>query len=280
MQSSDPSLPDSDPDSDADDSDSNEPLLPLLHPHTPHSASPGTPACPVKRGREGSGVAAASNSLGHPGRSSRWQAGVLDCLPGQSRLLARYVGHCNMQTDIKEVVFLGQGDQLVAAGSDDGRVFIYDAASGTPLCCLEADEDVANCVQGHPHDCVLATSGIESCVRLWGPGAAPDSYRGEGARQESGSAGLDAATKLARQISRNQERVQSRQMSTRNELHALAENPQLLQLLMSQLYGVGPQPRAAPGQQQGAGEATASDEDEDTGEGEEEGGHHVSCRVN
>ncbi len=65
----------------------------------------------------------------------------------------------------------------MAAGSDDGRVFIYDARGGAPIIALEADEDVANCVAPHPSLPVLATSGIESAVRLWspkGPAATPD----------------------------------------------------------------------------------------------------------
>jgi hypothetical protein len=40
------------------------------------------------------------------------------------------MGHCNVQTDIKEAVFLGEKDELVACGSDDGRVFIYRADTG------------------------------------------------------------------------------------------------------------------------------------------------------
>lgn len=39
-------------------------------------------------------------------------------------------GHCNVQTDIKEAVFLGGNDEMVASGSDDGLVFIYNSASG------------------------------------------------------------------------------------------------------------------------------------------------------
>lgn len=35
----------------------------------------------------------------------------------------------------------------MACGSDDGRVFMYDAANGQLLLSIEADEDVANCVQ-------------------------------------------------------------------------------------------------------------------------------------
>lgn len=66
---------------------------------------------------------------------------------------------------------------LFHAGSDDGRVFIFAAATGAPIIALEADEDVANCVAAHPSLPVLATSGIESVVRLWsptGPAACPD----------------------------------------------------------------------------------------------------------
>ena len=39
---------------------------------------------------------------------------------------------------------------------------------------LQADEDVANCVQPHPSLPVLATSGIENVVRLWRPGDAKE----------------------------------------------------------------------------------------------------------
>lgn len=37
-------------------------------------------------------------------------------VPEGRRLLQRYMGHCNIQTDIKEVTFLGDNDELVAAG--------------------------------------------------------------------------------------------------------------------------------------------------------------------
>lgn len=49
------------------------------------------------------------------------------------RYLQRFIGHCNIQTDIKEACFLGGNDELVAAGSDDGRVFIYNAETGYPV---------------------------------------------------------------------------------------------------------------------------------------------------
>lgn len=42
---------------------------------------------------------------------------------------------------------MGADDAIVACGSDDGHVFLYDAQSGALLRALQADEDVANCVQ-------------------------------------------------------------------------------------------------------------------------------------
>ena len=38
-------------------------------------------------------------------------------MPGAGRMLHRYIGACNVQTDIKEAVFLGANDELVAAGA-------------------------------------------------------------------------------------------------------------------------------------------------------------------
>jgi WD and tetratricopeptide repeat-containing protein 1 len=68
---------------------------------------------------------------------------------GPGRLLQRCVGHCNVQTDIKEAVFLGQDDALVACGSDDGYVFIYNAHTG---------------------GCTQTTDYILGCRDLWGVG--------------------------------------------------------------------------------------------------------------
>ena len=55
------------------------------------------------------------------------------------------------------------------AGSDDGRVYIWDARSGAIICALDADEDIVNSVAAHPTLPYLATSGIEDKVRIWGP---------------------------------------------------------------------------------------------------------------
>ena len=40
---------------------------------------------------------------------------------------------------------------------------------------LAADEEIANCVQGHPTQTALATSGIENDIRLWTPEVSSES---------------------------------------------------------------------------------------------------------
>ncbi|XP_066969854.1 WD and tetratricopeptide repeats protein 1-like isoform X4 [Macrobrachium rosenbergii] len=80
-----------------------------------------------------------------------------------------YCGHCNTTTDIKEAAFLGRDGQFIAAGSDDGNLFIWDRNTTNLVRVLPGDESIVNCVQPHPHTCLLATSGIESVVKLWAP---------------------------------------------------------------------------------------------------------------
>ncbi|XP_023936169.1 WD and tetratricopeptide repeats protein 1 [Bicyclus anynana] len=81
----------------------------------------------------------------------------------------RFLGHCNTTTDIKEASFLGPDANYVAAGSDDGSLFIWCRKSGNIIRCLRGDESIVNCVQLHPTMFLLATSGIEAVVRLWSP---------------------------------------------------------------------------------------------------------------
>lgn len=40
----------------------------------------------------------------------------------------RFVGHCNLKTDIKEATFFGE--KYICSGSDDGRCFIWEKKSG------------------------------------------------------------------------------------------------------------------------------------------------------
>ena len=45
-------------------------------------------------------------------------------VPESRRYIHRYVGHANVQTDIKEVTYLGRNDELVAAGEGASLAFI------------------------------------------------------------------------------------------------------------------------------------------------------------
>ena len=82
---------------------------------------------------------------------------------------SRFCGHCNTHTDIKESTFLGDRGDYIAAGSDDGNIFIWEKASGNLVRVLHGDDSIVNCLQWHPKGALLATSGIESVVRLWEP---------------------------------------------------------------------------------------------------------------
>ena len=91
----------------------------------------------------------------------------------------RYIGHCNTHTDIKEASFLGERGNYIAAGSDDGNVFIWEKDSANLVRVLHADDSIVNCIQWHPRTSLLATSGIESTIRLWEPRPPDDTVRVE-----------------------------------------------------------------------------------------------------
>lgn len=80
---------------------------------------------------------------------------------------SRYCGHCNVATDIKEANFVGEN--FIAAGSDDGSFFIWDKKTSNIVKILSGDESIVNCVQPHPFSCYIATSGIDSEIKLWSP---------------------------------------------------------------------------------------------------------------
>jgi len=81
----------------------------------------------------------------------------------------RYYGHCNTSTDIKEANFFGSQGQFIVAGSDDGLFFIWDKSTENNLLILKGDTSIVNCLQPHPSEFMLATSGIDNEVKLWTP---------------------------------------------------------------------------------------------------------------
>ncbi|KAE9083116.1 hypothetical protein PF010_g21325 [Phytophthora fragariae] len=98
-----------------------------------------------------------------------WEGNLVNSTPVNCDVLRRYIGYCNVQTDIKEASFFGKNDAYIIAGSDDGRALVWDKATGELVNAIEADADIVNCVQPHPFDACLATSGIENVIRLWTP---------------------------------------------------------------------------------------------------------------
>lgn len=64
--------------------------------------------------------------------------------------------------------FLGQQDEYVVSGSDDGNFFIWDARSAQIVNILAGDEEVVNVVVGHPRVPVLAVAGIGCRVGIFG----------------------------------------------------------------------------------------------------------------
>ncbi|KAL7059724.1 hypothetical protein AAHC03_013235 [Spirometra sp. Aus1] len=82
---------------------------------------------------------------------------------------ARFLGHCNVTTDIKEANFFGGDGQFIVAGSDCGSMFIWDRQTTNIVHILQADSATVNCVQPHPSACQIASSGIDSVIRLWSP---------------------------------------------------------------------------------------------------------------
>ena len=77
-----------------------------------------------------------------------------------------YKGHKNCET-VKGVNFFGPRSEYVVSGSDCGRIFIWRKKGGELIRVMEADRHVVNCIEPHPHIPVLASSGIESDIKVW-----------------------------------------------------------------------------------------------------------------
>lgn len=82
-----------------------------------------------------------------------------------------YEGHKNSET-VKGVGFFGPKSEYVVSGSDCGRIFIWKKKGGELIRVMEADKDIVNCIEVHPHTPVLASSGIEDDIKIWTPTAA------------------------------------------------------------------------------------------------------------
>ncbi|KAH8865113.1 WD and tetratricopeptide repeats protein 1 [Schistosoma japonicum] len=101
---------------------------------------------------------------------------------------ASYLGHCNSITDIKEANFFGSYGQYIVGGSDCGAFFIWDRNTTNIVRILKADSSTVNCVQPHPSICLLASSGIDSVIRLWSPNCEEDPDQSRVVRDQVGAA--------------------------------------------------------------------------------------------
>ncbi|XP_057374937.1 DDB1- and CUL4-associated factor 6-like isoform X2 [Daphnia carinata] len=84
----------------------------------------------------------------------------------------KYEGHRNSRTAINEASFWGRCH--VMSGSDCGHVFIWNRQTGAIVSVLQADTRVVNRVRPHPHEPMLATSGIDYDIKLWAPSSGPE----------------------------------------------------------------------------------------------------------
>ncbi|XP_058096987.1 protein ALTERED SEED GERMINATION 2 isoform X2 [Magnolia sinica] len=135
----------------------------------------------------------------------------------------RYVGHCNVGTDIKQANFLGQRGEYVASGSDDGRWFIWEKRTGRLIKMLAGDEAVVNCIQCHPFDCTIATSGIDSTIKIWTPCAEVPSMVAGGAAGPETADVLSAMENNQNKLCRNRDAVLPFELLERFRMHDFAE---------------------------------------------------------
>lgn len=135
----------------------------------------------------------------------------------------RYVGHCNVGTDIKQASFLGQRGDFVASGSDDGRWFIWEKKTGRLIKVLVGDEAVVNCVQCHPFDCAIATSGIDNTIKIWTPSASVPSIVAGGAAGPETADVLDVMESNQRRLCRNREAMLPFELLERFRMHEFTE---------------------------------------------------------
>ncbi|XP_012219313.1 DDB1- and CUL4-associated factor 8 [Linepithema humile] len=84
----------------------------------------------------------------------------------------RYQGHRNSAT-VKGVNFFGPKSEYVISGSDCGNIFIWDKNTEAVVQWMAGDKQgVVNCLEGHPHIPILATSGLDYDVKIWAPSCA------------------------------------------------------------------------------------------------------------
>ncbi|GLC52489.1 hypothetical protein PLESTB_000635200 [Pleodorina starrii] len=119
----------------------------------------------------GAADAAAAASVAAPTASGRAgeSAAATAAADSGDYVIGRYSGHRNNRT-VKGINFLGERQEWVVSGSDDGHVYIWSRDTCRLHAWLRGDTHVVNCLE--PHPCLplhLATSGIDDDIKLWAP---------------------------------------------------------------------------------------------------------------
>ncbi|CAI9116186.1 OLC1v1017273C2 [Oldenlandia corymbosa var. corymbosa] len=135
----------------------------------------------------------------------------------------RYVGHCNIGTDIKQASFLGQKGEYIASGSDDGRWFVWEKRTGRLVKMLLGDDAVVNCIQCHPFDSVVATSGIDDTIKIWAPTAPVPSIVSGGSAGPETLDMVEAMENNLRRLNRNREAILPFEILERFRMHEFSE---------------------------------------------------------
>ncbi|GJV67003.1 WD40 repeat-containing protein [Tanacetum coccineum] len=81
-----------------------------------------------------------------------------------------FEGHRNYAT-VKGVGFFGPKCEYVVSGSGCGRVFIWRNKDAKLVRVIEADKQLGCCIEAHPRIPILASSGIDTDIKIWTPTA-------------------------------------------------------------------------------------------------------------
>ncbi|XP_038716057.1 WD and tetratricopeptide repeats protein 1-like [Tripterygium wilfordii] len=113
--------------------------------------------------------------------------------------------------------------EYVASGSDDGRWYIWEKKTGRLVKILHGDEAVVNCVQGHPYNSVVATSGIDNTIKIWSPNASVPSVVAGGAAGPETADMLDIMENNQRKLCRKREAILPFELLERFRLREFTE---------------------------------------------------------
>lgn len=78
-----------------------------------------------------------------------------------------YQGHMNQKYSIGGAFGVYGDEAVVASGSEDGGIFIWDVTSKRVLQKLDGHEGVVLSVDTHPKEDLLVSGGLDRTVRIW-----------------------------------------------------------------------------------------------------------------